>query len=153
MPVIIFIVSALILIWKLTQTRFDRSIFAVGGNRDAARLAGIRVRHVEFMTYGLAGMFAALAGILYASRSDAANPAADENWLMGSITAAIRVGTSLRGGQGSIVGTILGALLLAVLCQRDRVNERLGLLAARDRRLRRSGGGLSGSYAPPRLGG
>lgn len=114
-PVIIFILSALILIWMLTQTRFGRNIFAVGGNRDAARLAGIRVRNVEFVAYGLAGMFAALAGILYASRSDAANPAAGENWLMGAITAAILGGTSLRGGQGSIVGTVLGALLLAVL--------------------------------------
>ena len=114
-PVIIFILSALVLIWMLSQTRFGRNIFAVGGNRDAARLAGIRVRNVEFVSYGLAGMFAALAGILYASRSDAANPAAGENWLMGAITAAILGGTSLRGGQGSIVGTVLGALLLAVL--------------------------------------
>ncbi len=114
-PVIIFILAALVLIWMLTQTRFGRNIFAVGGNRDAARLAGIRVRNVEFIAFGMAGMFAALAGILYASRSDAANPAAGENWLMGAITAAILGGTSLRGGQGSIVGTVLGALLLAVL--------------------------------------
>lgn len=114
-PVIIFIVAALVLIWMLSQTRFGRNIFAVGGNRDAARLAGISARRVEFLAYGLAGMFAALAGILYASRSDAANPAAGESWLMGAITAAILGGTSLRGGQGSIVGTVLGALLLAVL--------------------------------------
>lgn len=114
-PVILFIASALVLIWMLGQTRFGRNIFAVGGNRDAARLAGIRVRYVEFVAFGLAGTLAALAGILYASRSDAANPAAGENWLMGAITAAILGGTSLRGGQGSIVGTVLGAMLLAVL--------------------------------------
>lgn len=114
-PVLIFIAAGLILIWMLTQTRFGRNIFAVGGNRDAAVLAGIRVKYVELAAFGLAGMFAALAGILFASRMDAGQPSVGEGWLMGAITAAILGGTSLRGGQGSIVGTMLGALLLAVL--------------------------------------
>lgn len=114
-PVLIFILAALVLIWVLTQTRFGRNIFAVGGNRDAALLAGIPVRRVEFIAFGLSGMLAALAGILFASRMDAAQPSVGEGWLMGAITAAILGGTSLRGGQGSIVGTVLGALLLTVL--------------------------------------
>ena len=114
-PVIIFFASAIFLMWMLRQTRFGRNIFAVGGNRDAAILAGIRVRLVEFAAFGMAGMFAALAGILFASRMDAGQPSVGEGWLMGAITAAILGGTSLRGGQGSIVGTVLGALLLAVL--------------------------------------
>lgn len=114
-PVLIFIAVGVILIWMLTQTRFGRNIFAVGGNRDAAVLAGIRVKYVELAAFGLAGMFAALAGILFASRMDAGQPSVGEGWLMGAITAAILGGTSLRGGQGSIVGTMLGALLLAVL--------------------------------------
>lgn len=115
LPVIIFLLIAVILIWMLNQTRFGRNIFAVGGNRDAAILAGIRARWVEFVAYGMAGMMAALAGILFASRMDAGQPSVGEGWLMGAITAAILGGTSLRGGQGSIVGTVLGALLLAVL--------------------------------------
>jgi ribose transport system permease protein len=114
-PVLIFVVASLLLIWMLRQTRFGRAIFALGGNRDAAILAGIRVRWVEFLCFGLAGMFAALAGILYASRMDAGQPSVGEGWLMGAITAAILGGTSLRGGQGSILGTVLGALLLTVL--------------------------------------
>ncbi|MCK9551117.1 ABC transporter permease [Aquamicrobium sp.] len=114
-PVVIFIAAGVILIWMLTQTRFGRNIFAVGGNRDAAVLAGIHVRYVELIAFGMAGMFAALAGILFASRMDAGQPSVGEGWLMGAITAAILGGTSLRGGQGSIVGTMLGALLLAVL--------------------------------------
>jgi ribose transport system permease protein len=114
-PVIIFLVTALVLIWMLTQTKFGRNIFAVGGNRDAALLAGIPVRRVEFIAFGLSGMLASLAGILFASRMDAAQPSVGEGWLMGAITAAILGGTSLRGGQGSIVGTVLGALLLTVL--------------------------------------
>lgn len=115
LPVIIFLLAAAILIWMLRQTRVGRNIFAVGGNRDAAILAGIRVGWVEFIAFGLAGMFAALAGILFASRMDAGQPSVGEGWLMGAITAAILGGTSLRGGQGSIVGTVLGALLLAML--------------------------------------
>lgn len=115
LPVAIFAIVSLVLVWTLAQTRFGRNIFAVGGNRDAAVLAGIRVKRVEFLAYGLAGMLSALAGILYASRMDAGQPSVGEGWLMGAITAAILGGTSLRGGQGSIVGTVLGALLLAVL--------------------------------------
>ncbi|MCA8878391.1 MAG: ABC transporter permease [Rhodobacteraceae bacterium] len=114
-PVIIFLTAGLILIWVLSQTRFGRNVFAVGGNRDAAILAGIRVKRIELIAYGLAGMLSALAGILFASRMDAGQPSVGEGWLMGAITAAILGGTSLRGGQGSIIGTILGALLLAVL--------------------------------------
>lgn len=114
-PVIVFLLSGLLLIWLLTQTRFGRNIFAVGGNRDAAVLVGIKVKFIEFMVFGLAGMFAALAGILFASRMDAGQPSVGEGWLMGAITAAILGGTSLRGGQGSIVGTMLGAMLLTVL--------------------------------------
>jgi len=114
-PVIIFMAAGAILIWLLTQTKFGRNIFATGGNRDAAILVGIRVKYIEFIVFGLAGMFAALAGILYASRMDAGQPSVGEGWLMGAITAAILGGTSLRGGQGSIVGTMLGAMLLAVL--------------------------------------
>ena len=114
-PVFVFIAAALVLIWMLTQTRFGRNIFAVGGNRDAAVLAGIPAWRVEFIAYGLSGMLASMAGILFASRMDGAQPSVGEGWLMGAITAAILGGTSLRGGQGSIVGTVLGALLLTVL--------------------------------------
>jgi ribose transport system permease protein len=114
-PVVIFLVAGGFLAWVLTQTRFGRDIYAVGGNRDAATLVGIRAARVEFIVFGLAGLFAALAGILYASRMDSGQPSVGEGWLMGAITAAIIGGTSLRGGQGTIVGTILGALLMAVL--------------------------------------
>jgi ribose transport system permease protein len=114
-PVLIFVTAGIILTYVLAKTRFGRNIYAVGGNREAATLVGIRVWRVEFLVFGLAGMFAALAGMLYASRMDAGQPSVGEGWLMGAITAAILGGTSLRGGQGTIVGTILGAMLMAVL--------------------------------------
>lgn len=114
-PVVIFLVAGAILTYVLAKTRFGRNIYAIGGNRDAATLVGIRVWRVEFIVFGLAGMFAALAGILFASRMDSGQPSVGEGWLMGAITAAIIGGTSLRGGQGTIAGTIFGALLMAVL--------------------------------------
>lgn len=114
-PVITFLAAGAILTFVLARTRFGRNIYAIGGNREAAELVGIRTWKVEFIVFGLAGLFAALAGILYASRMDSGQPSVGEGWLMGAITAAIIGGTSLKGGQGTIVGTIFGALLMAVL--------------------------------------
>jgi ribose transport system permease protein len=115
LPVVVFLAAAAILVWMLSFTPFGRNIYAIGGNRDAAVLAGIRVARVEMFAYGLAGVFAALAGILYASRMDSGQPAVGEGWLMGAITAAILGGTSLKGGQGTILGTVFGTLLMAVV--------------------------------------
>lgn len=114
-PVVIFLMAGAILTFVLARTRFGRNIYAIGGNRDAAELVGIRTARVEFMVFGLAGLFAALAGILYASRMDSGQPSVGEGWLMGAITAAIIGGTSLKGGQGTVVGTVFGALLMAFL--------------------------------------
>ena len=114
-PVLIFFAAGLVLWFVLARTRFGRNVYAVGGNRDAANLVGIRVWRVEFLVFGLAGMFAALAGVLYASRMDAAQPSVGEGWMLSAITAAIIGGTSLRGGEGTVVGTVLGAVLLTVL--------------------------------------
>jgi ribose transport system permease protein len=115
LPVTIFLGAAAILVWMLRLTPFGRNIYAIGGNRDAAVLVGIPVARVEMFAYGLAGMFAALAGILYASRMDSGQPAVGEGWLMGAITAAILGGTSLKGGQGTVIGTVFGTLLMAVV--------------------------------------
>ena len=114
LPVVIFLGAAAILVWMLRLTPFGRNIYAIGGNRDAAVLVGIPVARVEMFAYGLAGMFAALAGILYASRMDSGQPAVGEGWLMGAITAAILGGTSLKGGQGTVVGTVFGLLMAVV---------------------------------------
>jgi ribose transport system permease protein len=114
-PVLLFLLCAIVLVWVLSKTRFGRNLYAIGGNRDAAVLVGIPVVRVELLVYALAGMFAALAGIMYASRMDAGQPSVGEGWLMKGITAAILGGTSLKGGQGTVLGTVFGTLLTAVL--------------------------------------
>ena len=114
-PVFLFLVAAAIMVWVLRATRFGRNLYAIGGNRDAAVLVGIPVLRTELFVYALAGMFASLAGIMYASRVDAGQPSVGEGWLMKAITAAILGGTSLKGGQGTILGTVFGTLLTAVL--------------------------------------
>lgn len=114
-PVLVFLGSALLLTWMLRYTRFGRNIYSIGGNRAAALLVGIRVQRTEAIVYGLSGLFASLAGILYASRMDSAQPSVGEGWLMPAITAAIIGGTSLSGGQGTMIGTVLGTLLMGAL--------------------------------------
>jgi ribose transport system permease protein len=114
-PILFFLGAAVTFSWVLRYSRFGRNIYAIGGNHDAAVLVGVPVRRVQAIVYGLAGLFAAIAGILYASRMDSAEPAVGGSWLMPAITAAIIGGTSLQGGQGTILGTVLGAVLMAII--------------------------------------
>lgn len=113
--VIAFAALAIVITLVLARTPFGRNIYAIGGNRSAAMLVGIAVRRTEMLVFGLSGCLAALSGILYASRMNSADPSVGDGWLMPAITAAIIGGVSLRGGQGTIIGTVGGALLMAVL--------------------------------------
>jgi ribose transport system permease protein len=99
----------------LTETKFGRYVYAVGGNREAARLAGIRTDRVLFQVYVLCGVLSALSGILLASRMNSGQPNAGLMYELDVIAAVVVGGTSLFGGRGSIIGTFLGAMLIAVL--------------------------------------
>ncbi len=114
-PVLFMIAVYAVLAFVCSSTPFGRSLFAIGGNRDAARFVGLRVERVEMLVYAFAGMLAALAGMLFVSRVAAGQPTTGASWLMPSITAAIIGGTSLTGGVGTIWGTLLGALFMGVL--------------------------------------
>jgi ribose transport system permease protein len=87
----------------------------VGGNEAAARLAGINVGLVKLSVYSLSGVFAALAGMMFVSRANAGQPTIGPSWLLPSVTAAILGGTSLVGGEGTMLGTIFGATLMGIL--------------------------------------
>ena len=114
-PVIIMLIITIILAYVLKNTPFGRNIYAIGGNQFASRLVGIPVEKVKVSVYAISGMLAALAGMLFASRVNAGQPTTGAAWLMPTITAAIIGGTSLSGGEGTILGTILGAVFMGIL--------------------------------------
>lgn len=107
----VFIISHIV----LTKTRFGRYVYAVGGNLEAARLAGIKTNKILIAVYMISGVLSALAGILLASRINSGQPNAGLMYELDVIAAVVVGGTSLFGGRGTIIGTFLGAMLIAVL--------------------------------------
>ena len=99
----------------LTRTRFGRYVYAVGGNPEAARLAGIRTDRVLIQVYTLCGALTAVSGILLASRLNSGQPNAGIMYELDVIAAVVVGGTSLNGGRGSVIGTFIGSLLIGVL--------------------------------------
>jgi ribose/xylose/arabinose/galactoside ABC-type transport system permease subunit len=99
----------------LTRTRFGRYVFAIGGNEEAARLAGIDVARTKTLVYVISGGCAAVAGLLLLARFQSGSPNTGIGSELQSIAAVVVGGTSLMGGRGSVVGTFFGALLIGVL--------------------------------------
>jgi ribose transport system permease protein len=97
------------------RTRLGRYIYAIGGNESAARLSGININAVKIAVYTLAGALAAVGGIIVTSRLDSAQPNAGVSYELDAIAAVVIGGTSLSGGRGSIMGTVLGAIIIGVL--------------------------------------
>jgi ribose transport system permease protein len=114
-PTIIMVVVYIIAWILLKQTRFGRYVYAVGGNKEAARLAGIGTTSVLLRVYMISGILAAVSGILLASRMNSGQPNAGLMYEMDVIAAVVVGGTSLFGGRGSIIGTFVGAMLIGVL--------------------------------------
>lgn len=115
LSVFILMIVALIFQFITTKTRFARRVYAIGGNPEAAKLAGIDVRKHVASLYVISGLLCALSAILLTSRLDAAVAAAGNGYEMDSIPACVVGGTSLSGGKGTILGAIVGALLIACL--------------------------------------
>ena len=114
-PFVIAMVLAIILIFVLRRTSFGRHIYAVGGNRTAATVVGIRTKRIEVACYTIAGGISSLAGILMVMRMGSYQASIGSGWTMPSITAAVLGGTAMTGGDGGIGGTICGGLLMAVI--------------------------------------
>ncbi len=107
----------------LSQTRFGRYIYAVGGNADAARLAGVRVRWVIASAFVLSALAASLAGVLRGSRTMSATPSDDFSFSFDVIAAVVVGGTSIAGGEGSIWRTVLGAFFIAFMINGFNLNQ------------------------------
>ncbi|MFE2421660.1 substrate-binding domain-containing protein [Streptomyces hokutonensis] len=114
-PVLVMIVMGLIAAFVLGRTYIGRSMYAIGGNEEAARLSGLRVSKQKLAIYALSGVFAAAAGIVLASRLSSAQPQAADGYELDAIAAVVIGGASLAGGTGKASGTLIGALILAVL--------------------------------------
>ncbi|MGI9165883.1 MAG: ABC transporter permease [Pyrinomonadaceae bacterium] len=114
-PVIIMVVVYAIAYFVLARTKLGRYTYAIGGNEEAALLSGINVKLYKTLVYGLAGMLSGLAAILLTARLNSAQPIAGMNYELDAIAATVIGGTSLLGGEGTVVGTLIGALIMAVL--------------------------------------
>ena len=101
--------------YMLHHTRLGRYIYALGGNEAATRLSGISVSRVKIIVYALSGMLAALAGTIEVARLSSAQPTAGTGYELDAIAAVVLGGTSLAGGKGRIMGTLIGALILGFL--------------------------------------
>ncbi|MCW2873507.1 MAG: transporter [Streptomyces oryziradicis] len=114
-PVLVMIAMGVVTAVILGRTYVGRTMYAIGGNEEAARLSGIRVKRQKLIIYGLSGLFAAVAGIVLASRLASAQPQAADGYELDAIAAVVIGGASLSGGVGKASGTFIGALILAVL--------------------------------------
>lgn len=99
----------------LVRTKSGRYIYAIGGNRDSARLSGIKVKTYETLAYVICGALAGLGGILLTARLDYSTPVAGMGYELDVIAATVIGGTSLAGGEGNILGTLLGAIMIGTL--------------------------------------
>jgi inositol transport system permease protein len=114
-PVIVFLVFAIIAHIILTYTRFGRHVYAVGGNAEAARLSGLPVRRILVAVYVIVGFFSGLAGFMLSARLNSSEAVAGIGYELTVIASVVIGGTSLFGGIGSVVGTVIGSILIGVL--------------------------------------
>ena len=114
-PVIILILVFLLAHYILTQTSYGRSVYAVGGNREAARLSGIRVKANEFLVYALNGLMCGIAGLILTARLGSAQSTSGTGIEMDAIAAVILGGTSLSGGVGFVLPTVVGAMIMGII--------------------------------------
>ncbi|PYY34666.1 ABC transporter permease [Curtobacterium sp. MCJR17_055] len=114
-PIIVLVLAALVASFILNRTVIGRSMYAVGGNAEAARLSGLPVKRIVVVVFALSGLFAALAGLLLAGRLDSAQPQAASGYELDAIASVVIGGASLAGGVGRISGTFIGALVLVVI--------------------------------------
>jgi ribose transport system permease protein len=119
--VLVFFVAAVIGSVVLSRTIIGRYNFAIGSNEEAARLSGVNVNYWKIVIYTMTGAFTGIAGILMASRLNSAQPALGMGYELEAIAAVVIGGTSLSGGKGTIVGTVIGALIMSVLTNGLRI--------------------------------
>jgi ribose/xylose/arabinose/galactoside ABC-type transport system permease subunit len=113
--IIIMILIFFIVLFILSKTKFGRYVYAIGGNEEAARASGIKVNKIKIMVYVICSGLAGLAGVIQTSRIAVGQPSIGAGYEMDAIAAVVIGGVSLSGGKGTVIGTILGALIIGIL--------------------------------------
>ncbi|SDT32277.1 multiple monosaccharide ABC transporter permease [Microterricola viridarii] len=116
-PVTLIVLAVLVMIYGIIMNRsvFGRHIYAIGGNRHAAELSGVKARRVDFLLFVNMGVLAALAGLIFTARLNLAGPKAGDGFELEAISAAFIGGAAVQGGVGTIAGAIIGGLIIGVL--------------------------------------
>lgn len=114
-PIILLVLVCLLGLVILNMTTFGRYVFALGGNKSAAKLSGVRTKKMEMMVYVLSSVCACVVGMILAARISSGQPTAGESYEMDAIAATAIGGTSMSGGIGSLSGTILGFVIIGLL--------------------------------------
>jgi ribose transport system permease protein len=114
-PVVITVVIYAAAHFVLGRTVFGRATYAIGGNEEAARLSGVQIRFHKTAVYGVAGLMSAAAAVILTARLNSAQPTAGTMYELDAIAATVIGGTSLLGGEGTLVGALIGALIMGVL--------------------------------------
>ena len=115
MPVVIFSVLVVIAWFVLTRTRIGRSVYATGGNKEASRLSGINIRNTRVFAYMVSGVMAATAAIVLTSRLYSCDPLTGDNYHSDAIAATVIGGCSMAGGEGSVLKTVVGVLIIGII--------------------------------------
>lgn len=116
-PVAVWIMLVVIIVWAIlmNKTTYGKRMVAIGGNQDVARLSGISVNKIKISVYVISGLMAALTGIIYTARFASSQPTLGDGLEMNAIAAAVLGGTSLVGGRGSVLGTVIGTFFLMTM--------------------------------------
>lgn len=115
LPVLLMLVIYLAAHFVLQRTKFGRYTYAMGGNEEATKLSGVNVRFHKTMVYALSGLMSAIAALILTARLNSAQPIAGMMYELDAIAATVIGGTSLMGGEGTVLGTLIGALIMGVL--------------------------------------
>lgn len=114
-PILLFLASVLIAWFVLTQTRLGRYTYAIGGNEETVKLSGINSNRIKLIVYGISGFTSGVSALILTSRLNSAGPTAGIAYELDVIASVVIGGTSLNGGRGSVWGTLIGALLIAII--------------------------------------
>lgn len=112
---LLFLFCLVVMAVMVRNTKYGRTLYAIGGNEEAARLSGVAVNKIKVLTYALCAMFAALGGVINACRQDIGDPEAGYTFELDAIAAVVIGGTSLAGGRGGMMFTLIGVMIIAYI--------------------------------------